>query len=321
MKNFTLSLLIFAALLMYGCSNSTGGDDGGDTEPPVDQVLWEEFQYEETPILNTFSTDENLYSFTGFEIFKTDLDGSNPEQINALNDRSIFFADGNSLFSISDSTILISDNEAASFDTLIIESFAFRSALKEENTMFASSENGMLIKMNLTSQEIDTLYESGSDENIRLISLVDENLFVNVNNSVRLFITDEPTEGFLNPGFQSSSTFEVIEVPGLDVLFAATRFNKVLRSENDGENWSGVFPENLPANPVTDLFLTENGRLYIAINGSGAYYTDDFGDSWSSVTDTVLNTSIYSFTETADDEFLANTESGIFIATFDYNPE
>ncbi len=305
--------------MVISCTNSSSNDEGDGGEPPIATPLWELVQFENTSIFASYSTDNNLYSFTGFEVFKSNNDGTNPVQINELNDRSIFFVEGssNTLFSISDSTILISTDETTSFDTLKISGITIRSALIDQNDLYITTEAGAIFSVDLASEERDTLYQSNSSESLRLISLLDDDLYINVNNSVKLFVLSDLESGFQSPGFESSSTNEFIQLEESNILLAATRFQKIQRSTDGGKTWTGSGPDGIPANPITDLYLTEEGRVYVSILGSGVFYSDDQSESWKSVTDTVLNTSVYSFTETVENDLLANTDSGIYKALFD----
>ncbi len=316
----TKLIVLFLSAVFYACSSSVSDTEDGGQEPgPVQTKLWEFVQYEDIPIVTSYSTETNLYSFTGFEVFKSGLDGSNPVQLTELNDRSVFFVDesNNTLFSINDSTILRSSNEAASFDTLTIPSFRFRSTLLSGNKLYSSSENGLIISINLTSEEKDTLYQSASLQDIQFISLLDNALYLNADNSTKLLMLNESKKGLQAPGFESSATSSVLKLGNTNILLAATRFQKILRSTDSGETWNQTWPEGLPANPTTDLVFTSQNRVYTSILGSGIYYSDDTGETWESVTDTSLNVMVYSITQTTGNELLANTKTGIYKALFD----
>jgi photosystem II stability/assembly factor-like uncharacterized protein len=97
------------------------------------------------------------------------------------------------------------------------------------------------------------------------------------------------------------------------LLLASTHNQKVLISDNGGSAWVEHGPESIPANPVTDMLITDEDQLYISFLGSGVFVSTDLGESWTSQTNDQLDWNTYSVNYVPDIGLIAATSTGIYL--------
>ena len=97
------------------------------------------------------------------------------------------------------------------------------------------------------------------------------------------------------------------------VIFAGTD-NLLYKSNDHGKNW--VVDDDFPARGCVKIVTSTNGFVYVATDTNGIIASFDYGLTWHSLNDSLINQRILSLATTLDGTLIAGTDgSGIFFAT------
>jgi photosystem II stability/assembly factor-like uncharacterized protein len=118
------------------------------------------------------------------------------------------------------------------------------------------------------------------------------------------------------PRLDSGTTMGIYEIAmaGGDTMFAATYYDGVLRSIDQGESWSRVGEGRLPVEVAMALCIASDGSIFVG-GPEGIWWSGDGGDTWSSRTNglpTRYVPIIYGLNWMPDGTLLASTHGEMF---------
>ncbi len=93
-------------------------------------------------------------------------------------------------------------------------------------------------------------------------------------------------------------------------LFTASSNFGIYRSDNDGLNWERLSAP--PPTPVYDVTYNNQDQTLLAGTKEGLYFSDDLGDSWESVDDSLLAEASVDQILITKSRIVVRTDSGIF---------
>jgi hypothetical protein len=311
----TLRLLILVSfILITACDSNNNNPVNGPITPGEDKSTWELVGFEDTLLLGYFEdSNNNKFAFTGFELFKDNGLGTFeiiPETI----DRTglAFDSQSNTMVSVQDSSAILSTDAGISFSSFLPDSFKVSSfVFSSSQFIFSDSEKGLFLLEITSADPLEiNLEQKSAMNNLRIISRTEDSLYIKEGSSIKtLNITED------NPTFKRislpTSNVNSIHSNSSDMLFATTRVQKLLISNDDGETWIDSYPESLIVNDITDLIFDQNDRMYMSILGGGVFYSDNNGSSWNSITSPNLDWQVYDL-EIAGDYLFASTATGLY---------
>lgn len=307
-----LSILIVSLLLISCSSNSSTAINNSDSDNTFD-ISWSLVALKDTLIFELGTDSEgNNYAFSGLEVFVSTNRFSTFKEIIELKNRNGFIVDDRSewMASIKDSSILFKKIDASSFEEIKVSNSLIQSAEFYYNHLLFTTNQNNLLRLNPESFVIDTLYQYNPEDQLKIISIVDSILFLRTGRELVKQNLNDPFPTFKNLNLSGNQISKVINVD-ISTLFAGSDRSKVLRSEDEGISWIELWPNQLPVNPVTDLYFSDSKALIISVLGSGIFYSEDLGTTWKSLSTTDLDWNVRNF-QIAGNIILAATNSGIY---------
>ncbi len=306
-------ILLGCALFFFACNgNSSSPTDPSDELD--DEGTWKVVAFQDTLLLRYFEDEnDNRFAFSGLELFRDEGNGSFeiiPETINRTG--LSFEPESNTLISVQDSSILFSVDAGNSFSTVPVDNFRIASfAYSDNRFIFSDLQKGIYLIENVTSTVGEVSVQLLSEEtDSRVISIVGDQLFVKVGFSIQIADLNQETPSFSATGLPTT-TINDIHANESGKLFAATKRQRLLISDDGGESWIGSYPEPLIVNEITDVLFDSNDRIYISILGGGVFYSDTEGGSWTSLSATNFDWQVYDL-ELIDNRLYASTSTGLY---------
>ncbi len=307
------SYLILVLLIWIGCDSSSTSPLTNSEFQQLENE-WELIAFEDTLLLGYFEdSNNNKFAFTGLELFKDDGSGSF-EVIEETVDRTglAFDSQSNILVSVEDSSAILSTDAGISFSSFLPDSFKVSSFVFSSNEFIFSDLQKGLFKIDIISTETleVSIKQLSADNDVRIISRIEDLLFIKEGSSIKtLNVTED------NPTFNSislpTSNVNSFHSNSSDILFATTRVQKLLISNDDGQTWTDSYPESLIVNDITDVVFDSKYRIYISILGSGVFYSDNNGSSWNSITSVDFDWLVYDL-ELVRNNLFASTSTGLY---------
>ena len=286
-----------------------------EIEVPYADFSWNQIALQDTIVFDlTVTASGQIYAFTGLEVYVSesvnDLDFT---EIISLRNRDGFIAepDSNWIVSIQDSSILYTRSPGTVFNEETISGNVITSTVLSGNRMYATSSQGPLFSFDLQSTQLDTLYSEATSDDLSLISIVDDELYIKKGSQIE--VMDVNTKEFKPSNLPTSNISKVVSVNETETLLAASVNQKILISNDRGSSWQEIGPEEIPANAVTDLLITDQFLFFASFLGSGVFISQDLGNTWYSLTTNELDWNTYAVEWIPDKGLLAATATGIYL--------